>query len=154
MKFWLMKTEPGCYGIHDLKKEGSTYWDGIRNFQARNFIRDDIQVGDPVLFYHSNSDPSGIAGLATVNKAPYPDFTAWDPNHEHFDPKTKQDNPSWWMVDIEYTATFTHFLPLSELHSIPELNELWVLRKGNRLSVMPVSQTHFDIISKLGKPNV
>jgi predicted RNA-binding protein with PUA-like domain len=151
MACWLMKTEPGCYGIKDLKKDGSTYWDGIRNFQARNFIRDDIKVGDMVLFYHSNAEPSGIAGVAKVSKAPYPDFTAWDPTHEHFDPKSKADAPTWFMVDIAYVSTFKRFLSLDDLRQIPELQDLLVLKKGNRLSVMPVSQEHCDLITKLGK---
>ncbi len=153
MQGWLMKTEPGCYSIQDLKKDKTTYWDGIRNYQARNFLKNDCKVGDIVLFYHSNATPSGIAGLATVTKAAYPDFTAFDPEHEHYDPKSSEKNPAWFMVDITYKATFKQFLSLQDLHTIPELKDLLVLKKGNRLSVMPVSMEHIDIITKLGKPN-
>lgn len=151
VKYWLMKSEPGCYSIDHLKQDKTTYWDGVRNYQARNMIQNDMSVGDQVLFYHSNATPSGIAGVATISKAPYPDFTAWDPSHEHFDPKTSKEKPTWWMVDIQYSEKFTHFLGLPTLHQIPELSQMMVLKKGSRLSVQPVTEQEFTTVLNWGR---
>ncbi len=111
-----------------------------------------MRIGDKALFHHSNATPSGIAGIATIAKPGYPDFTAFDPKHDHFDPKSKFDTPTWWMMDVTYAATFTHFLSLATLHSVPELSGLMVLQRGCRLSIQPVSEDHFNRIVELGNP--
>lgn len=149
--FWLMKTEPDCFSIDDLakKKNQTTFWDGVRNYQARNFMRDDMRVGDKVLVYHSGGNPPGIAGLATVAKAAYPDFTALDPKHDHYDPKSTPENPIWYMVDIRLERKFPRELGLDELRAITGLKSMELLRRGSRLSVQPVKQGEFEIILKL-----
>lgn len=153
MKYWLLKTEPGCYSIADLKRDKATFWDGIRNYQARNFMRDAMSVGDLAFFYHSNAEPSGIAGICKVVKAAHPDFTAWeDPNHDHFDPKSTPEKPIWEMVDVGYVSTFSKFVSLSDLRQYPELANMVVLQKGSRLSVQPVTEAEFKFIETLGKP--
>ena len=112
MNFWLMKSEPGCYSIDDLKQDKTTHWDGVRNYQARNMMRDDMKKKDLVLFYHSNAKPTGIAGIAEVIKEGYPDHTAMDPNSEHPDPKSTPDNPRWYMVDIRFKKKFNSIISL------------------------------------------
>lgn len=151
MKYWLLKSEPACFSIDSLRAEPgqTTYWDGVRNYQARNYIRDEMQVGDQVFFYHSNANPPGIAGVAKIVRQAYPDFTAFDSNHEHFDPKSKPESPTWMMVDIKLVRKFKRLLPLEELKSRPELAGLVVLQKGSRLSVQPVSPEHFRAILQL-----
>jgi predicted RNA-binding protein with PUA-like domain len=151
MKHWLLKTEPGCFSIDDLARAPNkmTFWDGVRNYQARNFMRDDMKEGDLVLFYHSNAEPTGIAGLATGVKEAYPDFPAFDPNHEHYDPKSKPSAPIWMMVDIKLKKKFKRIIPLSELKSIPALSGMVLLQKGSRLSVQPVTPAQYDCILKL-----
>jgi predicted RNA-binding protein with PUA-like domain len=151
MKYWLMKSEPDCFSIDDLavSPNQTTHWDGVRNYQARNMMRDEMRKGDLVLFYHSNADPSGIAGLATVCRESYPDFTAFDLQHQHFDPKSKPSNPTWMMVDIKFKKRFRHLLTLSELKAIPELDGMVLLQKGSRLSVQPVTESQFNRILKL-----
>lgn len=151
MNHWLLKSEPDCFSIDDLASEKTTFWDGVRNYQARNFIRDDMQVGDRVLFYHSNAKPPGVAGTATIVTAGYPDFTAFDPQHDHFDPKSKQDNPTWMMVDIKFDQKFQRLLSLEELKANPKLEGMVLLQKGSRLSVQPVSKKHFELILKLAE---
>ncbi len=151
MKYWLLKSEPECFSIDSLRAEPghTTYWDGVRNYQARNYIRDEMQVGDQVFFYHSNANPPGIAGVAKIVRQAYPDFTAFDSNHEHFDPKSKHESPTWMMVDIKLVRKFKRLLPLAELKSRPELEGLVLLQKGSRLSVQPVSPKHFKAILQL-----
>ena len=149
MNCWLMKSEPGCYSISDLKKDKRTNWDGVRNYQARNFMTQEMKVGDLVLFYHSNSKPSGVAGIAKVCKNAYPDFTALDPEEDHFDPRSTPENPIWQMVDIEFISEFKKIISLEEMHQNPKLNGMMVLQKGCRLSVMPVSKAHFDDVLKM-----
>lgn len=151
MKYWLMKSEPDCFSIDDLaaSPNKTTYWDGVRNYQARNMMRDEMKKGDLVLFYHSNADPPGIAGLATVCKESYPDFTAFDPQHEHFDPKSKSSNPTWMMVDIKFKQRFRRLLALSELKASSVLKGMVLLQKGSRLSVQPVTESQFNCILKL-----
>jgi len=148
MKYWLMKTEPDAFSIDTLKQKKVAPWDGVRNYQARNFMRD-MQVGDKVLFYHSSADPSGVAGLAEVVRTAYPDHTSWDPSSDHFDPASTPQKPRWDMVDVRYVSTFKRFLPLSDLRDVPELAEM-VLLQRSRLSVQPVQKHHFDLIVKLG----
>jgi len=151
MKYWLMKSEPSCFSIDDLKKrpEQTTSWDGVRNYQARNFMRDDMRVGDQVFFYHSNCNPPGIVGVAEVVKEAYPDYTAFDPNSEHPDLTSSPDNPRWFMVDIRFIKKFTHMISLEQLKQYVELSEMPLLRKGNRLSVLPVAVAEWNFIHRL-----
>ena len=147
-----MKSEADCFSIDDLMaaKNQTTFWDGIRNYEARNMMRDQVKVGDLVLYYHSNADPSGVAGIAEVVKAGYPDHTAFDKDNDHFDPKSNPDKPTWYMIDLKFVEKFTHFVGLSELRALPELAEMWLFKR-NRLSVTPVTRMEFDVIKKLGK---
>lgn len=151
-----MKSEPECFSIDDLaaSPKQTTYWDGVRNYQARNLLRDGMKKGDWVLFYHSNADPPGIAGLAMVCQESYPDFTAFDPQHEHFDPKSKSSNPTWMMVDIKFKKRFRRLIALSELKQISELKGMVLLQKGSRLSVQPVTESQFNCIVKLSGEKV
>ncbi len=151
-QYWLMKSEADCFSIDDLfaAKDQTTFWDGIRNYEARNMMRDRIKKGDAVLYYHSNAEPPGVAGIATVVREGYPDHTAFEKDNEHFDPKSKPDNPTWYMVDLKAVEKFKHFVPIQKLRELPELQEM-ALFKRNRLSVTPVTRMEFDIIKKLGK---
>ena len=153
-KYWLMKSEPDCYSIDDLKADKTTHWDGVRNYQARNFMRDEMQKGDGVLFYHSNAKPPGVAGLATIAAEGYPDFTAFDPKDKHFDPKSKKAEPTWMMVDVKFQKKFSRIIPLDELRGEKSLADMLLLRKGNRLSVMPVTKKEFDVVVKLSQQKV
>lgn len=150
-RYWLMKSEPSCFSLDDLRKsEGQiTPWDGVRNYQARNFMRDDMAIGDRVFFYHSNCNPPGIAGVAEVVSNAYPDHTALDPDSEHPDPKSTPDNPRWFMVDIRFREKFQHILSLEQLKQHPELENMMLLRRGNRLSVMPVTEQEWHYIYEL-----
>jgi predicted RNA-binding protein with PUA-like domain len=150
-QYWLMKCEPDAYSIHDLARDGVTSWEGVRNFQARNFLRDKMQVGDGVLFYASNADPSGVTGLAEVARAGYPDHTAWKKGHKYFDASSSKDSPTWFMVDIRFVEAFPAIVPLDTLKVTKGLENMMVIRKGARLSVQPVSQAEFDIVTKLGR---
>lgn len=150
-QYWLMKSEPDVYGIDDLKAEKVTGWDGIRNYQARNLMRDDMQVGDWVLFYHSNAKPPGVAGLAKVVKTGVPDPTQWDTESKYYDPKSTPDTPRWIMVEVAFVEKFSEFVPLPTLKSAPDLEGLMVTKKGMRLSVQPVSEPHFQTICQMGK---
>ncbi|MBK9975903.1 MAG: EVE domain-containing protein [Planctomycetes bacterium] len=150
-RFWLMKVESAVFSIHDLKKAGSTSWDGVRNYQARNSMRDDFQVGDGVLFYHSSSDPSGVAGLAVVSRAGYPDATAFKKGHEYFDPKSKKDAPTWFTVDVKFEQAFAHTITLETLKATPGLEQMLVTRRGQRLSVMPVTEAEYRIVCDLAR---
>lgn len=149
-KYWLMKTEPDVFSIDDLKKNKVEPWDGVRNYQARNFMRDEMKVGDEVLIYHSNATPPGVAGTATVHSSPYPDPTAFDKKSKYFDPKSDPDNPRWMLIDVKYKGTFKELVPLSELKEKKGLEEMKILQKGNRLSITPVSKKEYDLISKMG----
>lgn len=151
MKFWLMKSEPSMYSIKDLRRDGSTYWDGVRNFQARNFMRDGIKKEDRVLLYHSNAQPSGVAGIAKIVKEGYADFTAWDKNAIHFDPKSTEAKPLWFMVDVAFVAQFKNFIPLEVLKNETALRGMLVIQKGSRLSVQPVDKKHFDWVCRMGR---
>lgn len=150
-RYWLMKSEADCYSIHDLERDKRTFWDGVRNYQARNFMRDDMRIGDMVLFYHSSANPPGVAGIARVCSTAYPDHTALDPDEQHYDPKAREENPIWMMVDIEHVETFSDIVPLPELRQMEELDGMLLLKRGQRLSVMPVEPEHFKIVRKLGK---
>ncbi len=151
-KYWLLKSEPSAFSIDDLaaEKNQTTCWDGVRNYQARNFMRDELKNGHQVLFYHSNAKPPGVVGTAKVVKESYPDFTAFDAKNKHFDPKSKQETPTWFMVDIKLVKKFKRLVPLDELKSLKGLEGMVLLQKGSRLSVQPVTKKHFDLIVKLG----
>jgi len=155
MKYWLMKSEKTVFSIDDLMAcpDGTDHWDGVRNYQARNFLRDDIKTGDRALFYHSGKNPA-IAGTAIVVREGYPDYTAWDPESGHFDPKSTPENPLWFMVDIRFETRFDTPLPLSLLRRFPELAAMPLLKKGMRLSVQPVSPSEFDFIITLSQKTV
>jgi predicted RNA-binding protein with PUA-like domain len=151
MNYWLLKSEPDCFSIADLMAcpKRTTYWDGVRNYQARNFMRDGMKVGDRVLFYHSSCDPPGVAGLAVIAREAYPDFTAWDKTNDHFDPKASEENPIWLMVDVKFEEAFTELVPINALRDVPALKNMELLRKGSRLSVQPVTAAEFDAVLKV-----
>ncbi len=150
-KYWLMKSEPGVFSIDDLAKVKKTHWDGVRNYQARNYMRDDMSPGDRVLFYHSSAEPTGVAGVAEIAAKAYPDPTAWDPKHDHFDPKTKKDEPTWVMVDIKFVEKFKQVVTLDELRANAKLAQMLVLRRGQRLSVQPVTAGEFEEVMKMAR---
>jgi len=150
-RYWLMKCEPAAYTIDDLARDKQTGWEGVRNYQARNFMRDQMQVGDGVLFYASNADPSGVTGLATIAKAGYPDPFAWKKGHKYFDPDTKQDAPTWYTVDVAFEERFPDIVSLETLKSTKGLEEMMVTKKGSRLSIQPVTRPEYDIVVKLGR---
>jgi len=146
-----MKCEPEAYTIEDLERDGSTTWEGVRNFQARNSMRDDMKKGDGVLFYASNAEPSGVSGLAEISKPGYPDPYAFQEGHKYHDPKSDPDNPTWYMVDIRFVERFPEVIPLSTLKETPGLEKMVVNQKGSRLSVQPVTKEEFEIVRKLGR---
>ena len=150
-KYWLMKCEPAAYSIDDLARDGVTTWEGVRNYQARNFLRDQMQVGDGVLFYASNADPSGVTGLAEIARPGYPDAFAWKKGHKYFDAASTPDKPLWYLVDIKFVERFPEIVPLDVLKKTAGLEQMMVIRKGARLSVQPVTKGEFDIVSKLGR---
>ncbi len=149
MHYWLMKSEPDVFGIDHLKQmpDGTEHWDGVRNYQARNMMRDRMKLGDPVFFYHSNCDEPGIVGIMQVVREGYPDPTAFDPEQKYYDPKSDPENPRWFMVDIKYVRHLKRHITLKELKELADgpLADMPLLRKGNRLSIMPVTdeQWHF-----------
>jgi predicted RNA-binding protein with PUA-like domain len=150
MKYWLMKTEPESFSIDDLVTVGTEPGDGIRNYTARNIMRDEMKVGDRVLFYHSNAKPPGVAGLAEVASKPYPDPTQFDPKARYFDPKSDPDDPRWILVDVTFVEKFPRFVGLPELRDQKKLKDM-VLLKRSRLSVQPVRKPEFDHIVKLAR---
>jgi predicted RNA-binding protein with PUA-like domain len=150
MADWLMKSEPDVFGIDDLQRKGVEHWDGVRNYQARNHMRS-MAVGDRVLFYHSNADPPGVAGVARVCRPAYPDFTALDPGSKYHDPRSSPASPRWFMVDVEFVEKFAHLVSLQELRETPGLEDMLVLRRGMRLSVQPVTARQFQIVCRLGR---
>jgi len=150
-KYWLVKSEPNAYSIDDLVKDKKTHWDGVRNYQARNFMRDDMKKGDKVLFYHSNANPTAVVGICEVVKEGYPDFTAFDPEDKHFDPKSKEDNPTWIMVDIKIINKLASPVTLEEIKKNPKLENMRLVQRGNRLSVMPAEKKEYDEIIRMSK---
>ncbi len=148
MNYWLLKSEPGCFGIDDLAKcpNQTTCWDGVRNYQARNMMRDEMRIGDQGFFYHSNCDQVGIVGLVEVVKTAYPDHTQFDPEAGHYDPASSLENPRWFMVDVKLIKKFPRVLTLAEMKKNPLLASLVILRKGNRLSITPVALQEQEII--------
>ncbi|HVG08505.1 MAG TPA: EVE domain-containing protein [Thermoanaerobaculia bacterium] len=150
-RYWLLKCEPAAYTIEDLERDGTTTWEGVRNFQARNSMRDDMQKGDGVLFYASNAEPSGVSGVAEISKPGYPDPYAFQEGHKYHDPKSDPDNPTWYMVDIRFVERFPEIIPLSTLKETSGLEDMVVNQKGSRLSVQPVTKEEFAIVRRLGR---
>lgn len=151
MNHWLIKSEPDVFGIDDLQRVRREPWNGVRNYQARNFMWKDMKPGDLALFYHSNATPPGVAGVARVASDPYPDATQFDEKSEYHDPKATTENPRWFLVDFEFVAKFSGLIPLETLKSDAILQEMVVCRKGSRLSITPVEKPHFTRVLKLAK---
>jgi predicted RNA-binding protein with PUA-like domain len=150
-RYWLFKSEPGAYSIEDLERDGVTSWEGVRNYQARNFLRDDMKPGDPVLFYASNAEPAGVVGIAEVAREGYPDTFAFDPKHTYYDEKSDPANPAWYMVDIRFVERFPEIVSMTTLKSTAGLEKMLVIQRGSRLSVQPVTKEEFAVVAKLGR---
>jgi predicted RNA-binding protein with PUA-like domain len=148
--YWLMKSEPDVYSLDLLEKQGTTWWEGVRNYQARNYMLKDMKVGDEVLFYHSSCEPPGIAGLAVVSAAALPDKTQFDKKSEYYDAKATVEKPRWFCVQVRFVRRFSHFLSLSELREAAELQDMVVLQRGSRLSIQPVTAGDFNAAKKRG----
>ncbi|MFP5505450.1 MAG: EVE domain-containing protein [Gammaproteobacteria bacterium] len=148
MNYWLMKSEPDVFGIDHLRKrpKQTEHWDGVRNYQARNMLRDQMQVGDRVFFYHSNCAEPGIVGIARIVRAGYPDHTALDPESKYHDPKSTPENPRWYMVDVKFERKLKRTITLEELKTHSELEDMPLVRRGNRLSIMPVTEAQWEFI--------
>ena len=152
-RYWLFKNEPDCFSIDDLAgaPNQTAEWEGVRNYQARNFLRDDVKKGDEVFFYHSNANPPGIVGICTVVKAGYPDPTALDPESQYYDPRSTSDQPRWYMVDVKLTRKLADIIPLSTLKQTPGLENMMVTQKGSRLSIQPVTADEWRSVMKLAR---
>ena len=150
-RYWLVKTEPDMYSIEDLERDGVTEWWGIRNYQARNFMRDGMRPGDRVLVYHSRTDVLGVYGIAEVAGPAHPDSAQFDRNSDYFDDASDEDDPRWWCVDLEHVATFAEPVTRDELKGEPGLADMKLLARGTRLSVMPVEKPEFDLIEKMSR---
>jgi predicted RNA-binding protein with PUA-like domain len=148
--YWLMKVEPDVFSIEALRKAGKTHWEGVRNYQARNHLRA-MKVGDLALYYHSNADPSGVAGVARVSREAYTDDAQFEPESDYFDPQSKKDDPRWSMVDVEFVEVLPSFVSLDALKEDESLEGMLVRKRGMRLSVQPVEVAHFKRVLKLGK---
>ncbi|TGL24292.1 EVE domain-containing protein [Leptospira yanagawae] len=149
MKYWLFKTEPDVFSIDDLIREKLSYWEGVRNYQARNYLRDEVKLGDLVLFYHSRLEPPGVVGIAEVAKEASPDPFQFDPNHKYFDPKLKGTEPRWFGVHLKPRTKFQELIPLDLLKKTKGLEKMVVTQKGSRLSIQPVTKKEFEIVIKL-----
>lgn len=154
MNYWLMKSEPDEFGIEHLRQrpDQTEPWDGVRNYQARNMMRDQMQIGDLAFFYHSNCRPPGIVGIMEIASAPYPDPTQFDPESDYYDPKSRPDDPRWHLVEVKFYRQFERMITLDELRSHPELADMVVTRRGNRLSITPVSPSEWEFILALAEP--
>lgn len=148
-KVWLMKSEPSNYSIDDLKRDKKARWDGVRNYQARNFMMKDMQVGDDVLFYHSLAKPPGSVGTAVISALAAPDTTALDAKSKYYDPKATKDYPIWHCVEVRFKSRFKSVISIDQLRQEPQLKSMLVLKKGQRLSIMPVTKKEFEYILKL-----
>jgi predicted RNA-binding protein with PUA-like domain len=155
-RYWLLKTEPTVYSIEHLKRDRVAAWDGVRNYQARNFMRDDMKPGDGILLYHSSCEPPGVAGIARVENPARIDPTQLDPKDHHYDPKAKPDNPPWVLVDIGFVAAFKELLPLERLRGEKPLATMALLQRGQRLSVQPVTREEWAVVCRLAgvSPNL
>ena len=149
MQYWLIKSEPDAFSIDDMQQANVEPWDGIRNYQARNFMRDQMNIGDQVFFYHSSCPQPGIVGVCEVASAPYADPTAFDPEEKYYDPKSDPENPSWMLVDMKFVSKFASVISLSELKTFEALRDMRLLKKGNRLSIMPVEASEWSFIMSL-----
>lgn len=149
MAYWLMKSEPDAYSIDDLERDGREPWDGIRNYQARNMMRDDMKVGDKAFFYHSSCKVPAVVGIMRIASKPYPDPTQFDPDSKYFDPKSTEDEPRWVLVDVEFERKLKRPVPLTELKQHPELDDFLLNKRGNRLSIFPVSKAHWKTVLSL-----
>ncbi|MFP4251509.1 MAG: EVE domain-containing protein [Guyparkeria sp.] len=149
MAYWLMKSEPDAFSIDDLERVGTEPWDGIRNYQVRNMIRDEMKPGDRAFFYHSNTKVPGIVGIMEIVSQPRPDPTAFDPDAKYHDPKSDPDKPRWLLVDVKYVRHTKRVIPLTELKADPALEEMPLVRRGNRLSIMPVTEDQWEHILSL-----
>ena len=151
-RHWLLKTEPSTFSFDDLwnAPNRTAFWDGVRNYQARNILRDQMKSGDKVFIYYSSTDPTGIVGTAEVVKDGYPDHTAFDPKDPHYDPKSRPDEPTWYMVDVKAVKRFTEIITLERLRGVKGLEKMVLLQKGSRLSVQPVTPNEWAIIERLG----
>ncbi|MDX1396206.1 MAG: EVE domain-containing protein [Gemmatimonadota bacterium] len=150
-KYWLVKTEPDVYSIDDLERDGETEWDGVRNYQARNFMRDGMQPGDPVLIYHSNAKPMGVYGIAEVAGPAHPDSTQFVKKSKYYDEKSSKDDPRWWCVDVRHVATFDKPVTRDAMKGEPGLADMKLLKRGMRLSVMPVEKAEFELVKKMSR---
>lgn len=151
MKYWLIKSEPTCYSIDDFARDKKAGWSGIRNYQARNFMRDDMQVGDLVIFYHSSANPPSAVGVAKVASKAYPDATALDPQDDHFDPKASAENPIWMQVDMAFVEKFPRPVPIGAIKANAKLKGIPLTQVGSRLSVQPLLLKHFEEICRMGR---
>lgn len=149
MRYWLMKSEPDVFSIDDLKAKKTSLWDGVRNYQARNFMTQDMKIGDQVLFYHSSAEPPGVAGLAEIVSEALPDPSQFEKKSRYFDAKAAQDKPIWFCVKVGFKSKFPRVIPLAELRETKELKDMLVLRKGQRLSIQPVSKAEFECVRKM-----
>jgi len=151
MRYWLMKSEPSTFSIDDLQAcpSSTDHWDGVRNYQARNMMRDEMRPGDLAFFYHSNCKPPGIIGVVKIVKSGYPDYTALDPESHYYYPRSTEENPVWYMVDVQFKQKFNQLISLDELKTLPNLDGFQLLRKGNRLSIMPVDKKSWQTIMQI-----
>lgn len=152
MQYWLMKSEPDVFSIEDLRDrpQQTEPWDGVRNYQARNFMRDAMKMGDKILFYHSNTNPPGVAGIAEVASVPYPDPTAFDKKSKYYDAKSDPEKPRWMLVDVKFVSILPNYVSLEQMKAMPELEAMRVLQRGNRLSITPVTTQEFNAITQAG----
>ncbi|CAV20317.1 MULTISPECIES: EVE domain-containing protein [Vibrio] len=146
MAYWLFKTEPDTFSIQTLRVQKTSCWEGVRNYQARNMMRDDVKFGDLVMIYHSSCKKVGVAGIAKVTREAYPDHFQFDPESDYYDPKSSPDNPRWIMVDVEFVRVTERLIPLATLKAMPELSEMPLVKRGNRLSIMPVTEQEWQAI--------
>jgi predicted RNA-binding protein with PUA-like domain len=149
MAYWLMKSEPDAYSIDDLERDEREPWDGIRNYQARNMMRDDMKIGDEIFFYHSNCKEPGIVGIMKVASKPYPDPTQFDTRSKYYDPKSKKEDPRWILVDVKFVRKLDRTITLAEIKAAKGLDGLILTRKGNRLSIMPIEKQHWNKLLRM-----
>jgi predicted RNA-binding protein with PUA-like domain len=151
MRYWLMKSEPSCYGIEDLEREGTNMWEGCRNYLVRNYFRDEMEIGDKALFYHSNANPTGVVGIMEIVSEAYADPTQFDPSSEYYDAKSTTENPRWLVRDVRFVRRLPRCVTLKELKETPGLDQMAVCQKGQRLSVLRVTEAEWKIVMELSK---